>query len=579
MSADKNSMPRVPNFAMIRAGPEDLGDYNVENMVLTPEDETNPELLAELSALVIAPASEPKEDKIAELKKEILTLKRGGDIEGAKAKLKELSELEKGEKGPVSETKVIETKQVPEPKLIVPMALESPVQYNLTEAETNSVRNQKNSAVPASTDTQVYRDLFAKLQKQSATCQTVSEFYTAANRKSDANLFIKRKQALDLETQKLRLMLKNKQPPPQSKTVNVTYEYMLSNPEIPEGQLQVAFGQLKVVLPRKFKLKDTEEYKLKISYELFGLSEQEINQTSEPFTTQGLTNSKLIIIIHIWRCFLDTLKPFMFKCNKRDVRAVKSVEYKKIRLEIVGETGFLFFKSEVVKATGQCKLDRLLKDCTFKEEIDLFDVEDGKKSAIPSAKLVMTAKMRSPLTSDGFKQNTEKWTVIPSFGFSNQTLYSDLSPPPVLSTLPPSIVTVSSSPKATGTLADNVKSFEVIEYELGLLAQNQNAVMSDATLMDLQVALEALRDRIQMQVELGEISLEGKHYKNGLYWGLRVLDYLNSVKECINDTKKLALEAKRAGDLQLAQKYVKHVDIMRKEVAEAEASMAAEEGE
>lgn len=53
-----------------------------------------------------------------------------------------------------------------------------------------------------------------------------------------------------------------------------------------------------------------------------------------------------------------------------------------------------------------------------------------------------------------------------------------------------------------------------------------------------------------------------------------VLDYLNSVKECINDTKKLALEAKRAGDLKLAQKYVKHVDIMRKEVAEAEASMA-----
>jgi hypothetical protein len=51
---------------------------------------------------------------------------------------------------------------------------------------------------------------------------------------------------------------------------------------------------------------------------------------------------------------------------------------------------------------------------------------------------------------------------------------------------------------------------------------------------------------------------------------------LNSVKECINDTKKLALEAKRSGDLQLAQKYVKHVDIMRKEVAEAEASMAAE---
>lgn len=58
-----------------------------------------------------------------------------------------------------------------------------------------------------------------------------------------------------------------------------------------------------------------------------------------------------------------------------------------------------------------------------------------------------------------------------------------------------------------------------------------------------------------------------------------VLDYLNSVKECINETKKLAIEAKREGDLKLAQKYVKHVDIMRKEVAEAEASMAEAESE
>jgi hypothetical protein len=177
-----------------------------------------------------------------------------------------------------------------------------------------------------------------------------------------------------------------------------------------------------------------------------------------------------------------------------------------MRLEIVGETGFLFFKSEIIKSTGQFKLDRLLKDCTFKEDVDLFAVEEGKKSSIPSAKLVMTAKIHSPLTSDGFKQNTEKWTVIPSFGYSNQTLYSDLSPPPLLS----SLQTSPKSPKSSGTFADNVKSFEVIEYELGVLGQSQNAVLSDNTLMDLQVALESLRDHIQMQVELDQISLEGK---------------------------------------------------------------------
>ena len=89
-------------------------------------------------------------------------------------------------------------------------------------------------------------------------------------------------------------MLKNKLPAPQFKTVNVTYEYMLSNPEVAEGQLQVSLGELKVILPRKFKLKDTEEYKMRINYELFGLNEREINLTSEPFSTNGLKNSKVL---------------------------------------------------------------------------------------------------------------------------------------------------------------------------------------------------------------------------------------------------------------------------------------------
>lgn len=491
---------------MIRTGSENLSDFNVENMVLTPEDENNPELLAELSALIID--TKPKEseiktlvtslDPIKELKREILELKRQGDLEGAKAKLKELTELEK--------IGIAVVPKSPPPNVAIAIA----------STASTSIVTSNVLATPKtqSSDTQIYRDLFAKLQKQSATCQTISEFYTAANRKSDANLFIKRKQALELETQKLRLMLKNKQAAPQSKTVNVTYEYMLSNPEVPEGQLQVTFGQLKVILPRKFKLNDSEEYKLKINYELFGLKEKEINLTSESFTTNGLSKSKpknglQVIITNM--CVLDNLKDFVFKCNKKDLRVIKAVEYKKMRLEIVGETGFLFFKSEVIKSTGQCKLDRLLKDCTFREEVDLFDVEEGKKSAIPSAKLGMTAKIRSPLTNDGFKQNTEKWTVIPSFGYSNQTLYSDLSPPPVLSSLQTSPKSIAlDSPKSTGTLADNVKSFEVIEFELGLLGQNQNEVLADTSLMDLQVALESLRDRIQMQVELGQISLEGK---------------------------------------------------------------------
>ena len=202
---------------------------------------------------------------------------------------------------------------------------------------------------------------------------------------------------------------------------------------------------------------------------------------------------------------LDNLGPFVFKFNKKDIRLVKSIEYKKMRLEVLASGGFLFFKSDVIKMTGQCKLDRLTKDCLIKEEVELFEVDDGKKSSIPSASILLTAKIRNPLTNDGFKQCTEKWTVIPDFGYSNHTLYNDLSPPLTNNSVIPALNT----PK-TGTIADRIKSFEVIEYELGELNEKQAVVLTDQSLMDLQVALEALRDQMQMKVELGQISLEGK---------------------------------------------------------------------
>lgn len=55
---------------------------------------------------------------------------------------------------------------------------------------------------------------------------------------------------------------------------------------------------------------------------------------------------------------------------------------------------------------------------------------------------------------------------------------------------------------------------------------------------------------------------------------LQNLEYLSSVKKCIIDTKLAALQAKRDGDLALARRFVQHVDIMCKEVAEAEANLA-----
>lgn len=209
------------------------------------------------------------------------------------------------------------------------------------------------------------------------------------------------------------------------------------------------------------------------------------------------------------------LGPFVFKCNKRDIRVIKSIEYKKIKIEIISENGFLFFKSTSVKMTGQCKFEKLIKDCTLNEEIELFEVEEGKKKvAIPSGKLLVCGRVRGPLggIDGGLKQNTEKWLVIPEFGNSNHVLYSDLSSPVLSNNTEGSIklLPVNISTPLTGTLADHIRSFEVIEYELGVLeGMNPSILRADDNLIDLQVALETLRDKIQMDVELGQLSIEG----------------------------------------------------------------------
>ena len=558
-----------------------------DDVILTPEDENNPDLLAELKSLHVVDKrksiSELSEqelvDAVAELKGKVLTLKRAGDLEGAKAALIEYNAHEKqlnqvrSLKAALSATKTA-PKQPESPATIASTvktelpASSSKPQSPLTSPKPASPTSPAVSETPSSPkpkDAAVYRDLFAKLQKQSAQCVAVADSYSQANRATDAKLFLKRKQAFDLDVLKLRAMLRDKQPPPAFRVVNVTYEMHLTNADIPEGQLQVTLGDLKITNSRKCKLKgDGEQYELRVFYDLPGLAESESTQTSAPFTTTGLER--------------NSLAPFTFKCGKKDIRSVKAVEYKKIRIEIVAEEGFLFFKSKVVKLTGQVKLDRLLKDCTFQAAVDLMDVDGEKRSSLPSAIIILTARVKCPLSSgsEATKQINEKWTVIPGFGNSNHVLYSCL-PPPDQPKSPIAVAPQIALPdmNATGTIADKIKSFEVIEFELEALAQKKAEVMNDPQLMDLQIALEGLRDRLQMQVEIGQLSIAGKNRKNVIskfYFIFK--DYLASVKKCINDTKLFALQAKREGDLVLAGKFVKHVDIMRKEVAEAEASLA-----
>lgn len=186
---------------------------------------------------------------------------------------------------------------------------------------------------------------------------------------------------------------------------------------------------------------------------------------------------------------------------------VKGVEHKKLRLEIVCLEGFLFFKTLAVKAAGYIKLEGLLRDCTVKGTVDLTEVDGEGRRTASSMSVMLEARTRVPLGVESVKRVAEQWLVIPHFGNSNHVLYSDLAPPLRHQSPPP-------SHPATGTFVDHIRSFEVIEFELAQLASDQTRGPGreedeSSSLATLSAALEAFRDRLQMQVELGELTMDG----------------------------------------------------------------------
>lgn len=103
--------------------------------------------------------------------------------------------------------------------------------------------------------------------------------------------------------------------------------------------------------------------------------------------------------------------------------------------------------------------------------------------------------------------------------------------------------------------ANKIKSYVVLEHELEVLSKDPR-ISNDPAVVAYQLAIEQRRDTMKMQVELGTLNID---------------EYLNGVKEAIKLTKKAALEAKRAGNIEEARKHMIHLQLMESEVNEAEA--------
>lgn len=250
----------------------ELSVHELSGQVILQTDdvEAHPELLAELEALCLGDGS-AKRDLHAKGNGDYTRHTSSNPANGAKTSPKtaagssHMAPLTAA--GPSLKSSIPNSKSVP--------ALKSPQQPR---------------------DATLYRTIIGRFQKQTTICGAACEYYAGVGRKTDAMLYAKRRQAFELDLQRLRALLKAKQDPPPTRLVNVVYDHSMTNSQTPEGELHVSLSGLKVMNARRCPLKMDGEYQVRLTYELPGLGEREAILLSPPFTPAGLQQSTQHVI-------------------------------------------------------------------------------------------------------------------------------------------------------------------------------------------------------------------------------------------------------------------------------------------
>jgi hypothetical protein len=170
----------------------------------------------------------------------------------------------------------------------------------------------------------------------------------------------------------------------------------------------------------------------------------------------------------------------------------------------------------------------------------------------------LTLKLRRPISNRIAATRSVQWMVFDDPPLTSGRLFSDPNRPIIISG-PPPILSLSNDPEASDVV--EIESYAVIEYELEVLSNNP-ATMTDPILTNRQLELESKKDSMEMGFQMGQVSFE---------------DYLDTLRSYIDKTKKRALESKRAGSTDKARYYMKHVQIVEKEIADAAAGEEEDE--
>lgn len=236
-----------------------------------------------------------------------------------------------------------------------------------------------------------------------------------------------------------------------------------------------------------------------------------------------------------------------FLIRRGDLRLPKYLETRKLRLELLvhrkGPLGFMVFKVEETGLVATVKLSQLTKDCKVIDSEVIFHPTHGMDPAFKALSLVATVETRVKMAigAKALYHVTETW-LVPVDGSTTEEKSSSITAAiatPGLAAQP--AVTINELSLVPVNFLES--SYEALEEELARPGISELRTQ----------ALIRARDIIATAVDNGSLTQEA---------------YADRLKKAIDVCKQRAIEAKRAGNLDLARNYMKALKTMQAEVSE-----------
>lgn len=571
----------LPGLRAIRTGPVSLGDYNVENVQLTAEDEQDPTLLGELASLAInkhasdagtMPFGEtvtegattgegPLEgrasvdqassrdssgpvDEIQMLKQLALEAKRSGDMEMARELMLQIKQLTQQGRDTIDETE--------------PTAACTPRSAHFVEA----------AALPRT------KVLQRRLLSQAQTCREVAKAQLAAGDSRTAAEFVRRERALMADLAMVR-GLGPGAPTPATTVIPIEVPMDNTNKMVGEDCLQI---KLRPQLRASGGVSSREGaqrfiYTIVTTLE-WPPARESVQAGDAPPPVHRQQTEKFKLTEERELCLT-------YGGIKRDLRAAKFFEHHKLKLELlreeeggIGSLASLLLGRPKQVPVGQTtvRMTPLVSVGRLSEgRLEFVEGGSRKGTGIVVSLDMLVRRPLSPKAAFSMKRTVE-WTVLCNGNFFKGPEGGETSSPPGEEALPPTASMADSTAVAAEEVetltreaeerAKEILSYAVLEDEVAKTRSDPTSATDPRQLAWL-MALEAALDRMTMAVDLGTLGMD---------------EYLERLRsQAIPRAKQQALAAKRAGCLDQARRHLQHLRLMEGELAEATADGNSED--